>query len=67
MPNVNVSVVINLHREGRIAEATIESVKKAIRFAAQYGIKSELLYVLDRADELTKTTCEKFSRRSRDS
>jgi len=61
MPNINVSVVINLHREGRIAEATIESVKKAMSFAAKYDIKSELLCVLDRADELTKATCKIFS------
>lgn len=60
MFGTDVSVVINLHREGRIAEATIESVKQAMRFAGKHGIKSELLCVLDRADEITKTTCEIF-------
>ncbi len=61
MSGIDVSVVINLHKEGRIAEATIESVKQAMRFALKHDIKSELLCVLDRADELTKTTCEVFS------
>ena len=61
MSGIDVSVVINLHKEGRIAEATIESVKQAMRFALKHDIKSELLCVLDWADELTKTTCEVFS------
>lgn len=47
------SAVINLHREGSIASATITSVSNAQIQAQIEGVTVEVLLILDKADELT--------------
>lgn len=49
-----VSVVVNLHREGLLCQATLDSVDAAVARAAAAGIATEVLYVLDRPDAETR-------------
>lgn len=48
------TAIINGHREGVIAGVTARNALAAIALAEQQGIKTELLVILDRADDLTK-------------
>lgn len=45
-----VSVVVNLHREGMLCQPTLASVDEAVARAASEGIPAEVTYVLDRPD-----------------
>ena len=46
----DVSVIVNLHREGRICEATFESVLAAARLAKDHGISLEIISIIDNGD-----------------
>lgn len=61
MDDVQVTVVINGHREGLIAAPTIRSALRAQRFAAVHDINVELLAVLDRPDVVTVDTFRAFA------
>ncbi len=50
---LDVSVVIPAHKEGRMARHTLQSAIRAIAFAEKTGISSEILVVMDSADENT--------------
>lgn len=53
------SVIVTAHREGVLAGATANSVKQAMaRFAADTGLASEVILVLDRPNEATATVLE---------
>lgn len=47
---VDVSCILNLHREGNILVPTFRSIARMLHFAQQQGIACELVLVLDRAD-----------------
>lgn len=53
MPGVAVSAVINAHREGELATASLDSIGAALRVAEAAGLSMEVVAVLDRADEAT--------------
>jgi hypothetical protein len=63
MHNIDISTVINVHREGLIATPTLRSVERAVRMASENGISSELICVLDRPDELTRKILSEWSSR----
>ena len=50
----DVSVILNIHRESGYVLRTLRSLDEAASFARHEGIHSELIVVLDRADELTR-------------
>ena len=52
--NPDVSVILNVHREAVFIRRTIRSLSEAAVFAAACSIRSELVVVFDRSDELTK-------------
>ena len=49
----DISVVVNLHREGRIAVPALRSVARAVEVAAESGLDCETIAVVDRGDEAT--------------
>ena len=49
-----VTCVVNAHREGHLVHATIASVRRACRAAAESGIGAEIVVVLDRGDAYTE-------------
>ena len=50
---MDVTCVVNAHREGYLVHATLGSVRAARRRAEACGIRTRTLVVLDRADEIT--------------
>ena len=48
--DVEISMVVNGHREGRLIYPTLRSVLRTVRFARDCNLKVELLVVLDRPD-----------------
>lgn len=59
----NITVVINLHREGNAALPSIISAWRSIEAARAVGLNCELLLVLDSADEATITVADRWGRR----
>lgn len=57
---VDISIVINFHREGELAQYAIESALQSKDQAATHGIKTELIAVLDNADEATNKVVKAF-------
>lgn len=57
-----ITAVLNAHREGLLAKASIESLKRNVVQARKSGLEVEVLVILDRADEITrkviKLTCD---------
>jgi glycosyltransferase involved in cell wall biosynthesis len=52
---IDVSLILNLHREGGYVLRTLMSLKEANAFARVHNISVELVVVLDRADEQTRS------------
>ncbi|SAK69597.1 glycosyltransferase [Caballeronia ptereochthonis] len=52
-PNIDVSVVLNMHREGPFIKATLASLNACAQTARAGGLKCELIAVFDRSDEST--------------
>jgi len=50
---IDISCVVNTHREAHLVFPTLKSVKRAIEFAESLGLTVELLVILDRSDEDT--------------
>lgn len=50
---IDVTVVLTLHREGKLVEGTLISLSRCIKQAKRSGISVQTLIVLDRADEET--------------
>lgn len=50
----DVTVVVTAHREGTLAHHTMRSLVRALDDARSHGLSSEVLCVLDRADEPTR-------------
>jgi glycosyltransferase involved in cell wall biosynthesis len=53
MSNINVSVVLNMHREALYLRPTLLSLDACANEASNYGIKVELIAVFDRPDQDT--------------
>lgn len=51
----DVSVIITAHREGLLAHRTLQSVRSATRHAEADGVACEILVILDRPDEETRS------------
>ncbi|CCD38270.1 hypothetical protein BKIR_c27_1833 [Candidatus Paraburkholderia kirkii UZHbot1] len=52
-PNIDVSVVLNMHREGPFIKATLASLNVCAQAARAGGLTCELIAVFDRSDENT--------------
>ena len=50
----DISVVLTAHREGILAQHTINSLTLAIEFANRYDISTEVIIVLDNANRETE-------------
>lgn len=64
MKNIDVSVIINAHKEGKIAAATIQSVDNAVQKAHSQGIKTEVIAILDKPDQNTIQTFNEYYEKS---
>jgi glycosyltransferase involved in cell wall biosynthesis len=49
----HVTVIVNAHREGRLAHHSVHSARLCLQDAAEHGIRCELLAILDRPDDAT--------------
>jgi len=56
--DLDISVVITAHREGRLPHRTLRSVRQSMIGAETLGVRSEILVVLDRPDTATRTFFE---------
>lgn len=54
MNGIDVSVVLNMHREALFIEPTLRSLNECARVAMASGIRVELIAVFDRSDDLTR-------------
>jgi glycosyltransferase involved in cell wall biosynthesis len=50
---IDVSLVLNLHREGKYLIRTVSSLREAMVYASVHGIVVEIVIVLDQPDETT--------------
>lgn len=50
----DLTFVVNLHKEGALCRASLESAERAVAHARRAGLTAELLLTLDRADALTE-------------
>ncbi|VVT00920.1 conserved hypothetical protein [Rhizobium sp. EC-SD404] len=57
---IDISVVLNLHDEARYLVRTLRSLLEAMQYAAQFGLRMELVVVLDNADAPTQTALSSF-------
>lgn len=48
-PQIDLSLVVNIHDGTRYLNRTMRSIEDAARYASSYGIKIELLFVMDRS------------------
>jgi glycosyltransferase involved in cell wall biosynthesis len=53
-PKIDVSIVLNAHREAAFLPRTLDSLDEAVRYAQAYGITCELVVIEDRSDEATR-------------
>lgn len=60
MPKIQISVIINAHREALLLRPSILSAVQAISVALLDGIECELIVVLDRADAVTISVAQSF-------
>jgi glycosyltransferase involved in cell wall biosynthesis len=58
---IDVSVIVNAHREGLIAQSSLVSISRAKAHAQHHGLNIEAIVVLDRADSLTKHIVEQWN------
>lgn len=56
----DISLVLTLHREGQLVRRTLRSLAEAACYARRLGIRTELVAVLDRADEPTRAALDGF-------
>jgi glycosyltransferase involved in cell wall biosynthesis len=64
MPSVDITAVVNAHREGLIIHSSLMSVSRAKAHAEKSGFKVEIIVVLDRADALTTRMVENWREKS---
>jgi len=63
MPRI--TAIINLHREGRLCQSTLQSVARAVERAEDDGFSCEIVVVIDRGDAATFDAIAHFSDRIR--
>lgn len=56
---VDVSCVVNAHREGHVIHPTIQTVKLACAYAAECGLSTDVHVILDRPDKRTMNIVER--------
>ncbi|MBY6189164.1 glycosyltransferase family 2 protein [Microbulbifer agarilyticus] len=56
-----ISAVTTFHREGYLAQITLNSIERCRDYCEQRGLKVELVFVLDRADALTNKLVREHS------
>lgn len=56
----DISLVLTLHREGSLLRRTLDSLEEAARFAELFGITTEIVPVLDCADDVTRDALAGF-------
>ena len=56
----DVSIVLALHREGNFLSRTLLSLAEAAHYARGFGIRTELVAVLDRSDAVTEAALRQF-------
>lgn len=56
----DISVIVTAHKEGRLAHHTINSIIRAACYAAESGLSTEIIVVLDRADAATREYFEEM-------
>lgn len=61
MSTLDISVVLNMHREAPYLRATLLSLDACAQVARIAGLRCELIAVLDRSDELTRNVFAAFS------
>ena len=57
---LDITCVVNAHCESHLLTPTIRSVQRAQRYADSCGLKTQLMVVLDRSDEDTKSVVEQL-------
>lgn len=57
---IDVSIVLNLHDEAIYLNRTLRSIEEAVAFAQRLGIRCELVAVLDRPDDATKSLIDSY-------
>ena len=62
---IDVSAVVNLHREGALCGATLRSVARAVEFARGEGFSCEIVIALDRGDDATRAAIAEFGEGAR--
>lgn len=62
MPHVDISAIVNAHREGLLVKPTLDSLSQAVQSAREAGLHVQILFVLDRTDELTREMISEFGR-----
>ena len=64
MASVDITAVVNAHREGLIIHSSLMSVSRAKVHAEKSGFRVEIIVVLDRADTLTAKMAENWREKS---
>lgn len=57
----DISAIITGHREGRICVASLRSFRRTVEYARNNGLKVQQIFVLDNANELTKSLFANFA------
>jgi glycosyltransferase involved in cell wall biosynthesis len=57
---IDITLVLNLHREGKYLFRTLSSLREAMVYSSINGIVLELVIVLDRSDRVTRGVVESF-------
>ncbi|GFE92771.1 glycosyltransferase [Acetobacter persici] len=60
MPGMDVSIILNVHREQDLLYPTLRSLRDTVEHAHLYNIKSELVIVADHADERTLSLLKNY-------
>ncbi|PXW50421.1 glycosyl transferase family 2 [Methylobacterium sp. B4] len=65
MRPLEVSFIVNLHREGRLCLPSIETALTAVQAANQAGVAAELVLILDNPDSITISAAKRFETNAR--
>jgi glycosyltransferase involved in cell wall biosynthesis len=54
MPKVDVTAIVNAHKEGLLLKPALESVRRCFEFAREKNLNVELLIAMDRSNEISQ-------------
>lgn len=60
MQGVDITVILNGHREGILSQPTLRSLAQSVAYSRASGVAIEAILVLDRPDELTREVFSEF-------